>query len=187
VSSPEPRTILSLTLLFIGAVLSAFIVSGLGKEDRKPARAELSLAYYLDQAELTGTGPDGEMLFQVWARRAEQSLDDSSIEMDEVRMVYGPHTALSWELNARTGRIPADASIIELRGNVVAVSAAEGSIPTIIRTQRLDINPETRQAETAHKVILEFDGRIVNATGMRANFETNELQLLSNVNGKFLP
>jgi LPS export ABC transporter protein LptC len=186
-NTPEPRTILSLTLLLIGAILSAFIVSGAWKEGSKPARAELSLAYYLDQAELTGTGPDGKMLFQVWTRRAAQSLGDSSIQMDEVRMVYGPPTALPWELNANTGRIPADASIIELRGDVVAVSAAEGTQATVIRTQRLDINPTTRQANTAHKVTLEFDGRIINATGMRANFETNELQLLSNVNGKFLP
>lgn len=167
--------------------MSTFIVSELWKVDSKPAHAELSLAYYLDQAELTGTGPDGKMLFQVWTRRAAQSLGDSSIEMDEVQMVYGPPTALPWKLNANTGRIPADASVIELRGDVVAVSVTEETKPTIIRTQRLDIDPTTRQAKTSHKVILEFDGRIINATGMHANFETNELQLLSNVNGKFLP
>jgi lipopolysaccharide export system protein LptC len=186
-NTPEPRTILSLLLLLAGAIVSAFIVSGTWKEATKPARAELSLAYYLDQAELTGTGPDGKMLFQVQTRRAAQSLGTASIEMDGVRMIYGPPTALPWEINANTGRISTDASIIELSGDVVAISATEGNSPTIIRTQQMDIDPATRQASTTRKVTLEFDGRIVNATGMRANFETNELQLLSNVNGKFLP
>jgi LPS export ABC transporter protein LptC len=186
-NTPEPRAILSLVMLLIGAIVSGFIVSGFWKEDIKPARAELSLAYYLNQAELTGTGPDGKMLFQVWTRRAAQSVGDSSIQMDEVRMVYGPPTALPWEINANTGRIPADASVIELTGDVVATSATEGKNPTVIRTQRLDVNPATRQANTTRKVTLEFDGRTVNATGMHANFETNELKLLSNVNGKFLP
>jgi len=186
-NTPEPRAILSLVMLLIGAVVSGFIVSDTWKEDSKPARAELSLAYYLDRAELTGTGPDGKMLFQIWARRATQSLSDSSIEMDEVRMVYGPPTALPWEIHADAGRIPADTSIIELTGNVVATSTTDGKSSTVIKTQRLDVNPATRQANTTSKVTIEFDGRTVNAIGMRANFETNELQLLSNVNGKFLP
>ncbi len=176
-----------MTLLFIGVIVSSFIVSGTWSDEKKPSRPELSLAYYLDQAELIGTGPDGKILYQVWTQRASQSIDDSGIELDKVRMLYGPPMEMAWELKSKTGRIPADASVIELRGDVVAISATEGTSPTIIRTQRLDIDPATRQASTKNKVELEFDGRIINATGMHANFETNEIKLLSNVNGKFTP
>ena len=57
----------------------------------------------------------------------------------------------------------------------------------ILRTERLDIEPDTRNAMTTEDVTLEFEGRQIDATGMQANFETNSLKLLSNVNGRFLP
>jgi len=186
-NTPEPRTILSLALLLAGAVLSSFIVSGTGSDEKQPSRPELSMAYYLDQAELIGTGPDGKVLYQVWTQRAFQPVGDSDIELVKVRMLYGPPMELPWELKSNTGRILADSSVIELRGDVVAISATKDTSPTIIRTQRLDIDPSTRQASTNSKVEIEFDERIVNATGMHANFETNEIKLLSNVNGKFIP
>jgi len=58
---------------------------------------------------------------------------------------------------------------------------------TTVRTFYLDIDPETREAFTQDEVVIEYNGREVNATGMRANFATNQLNLLSNVNGKFAP
>jgi LPS export ABC transporter protein LptC len=97
-----------------------------------------------------------------------------------------PGGAAPWELQANSGNIPADTSIIKLRGNVIAVSR-NGRDRTIIRTQRLNIDPETREATTNRKVIVEFNGRKINATGLLANLETNRLELLSNVNGKFVP
>ncbi|NOR20879.1 MAG: hypothetical protein GQ538_12415, partial [Xanthomonadales bacterium] len=51
----------------------------------------------------------------------------------------------------------------------------------------LSIDPATRQATTQQKVVIEYNGRELNATGMNADFEANQLDLLSNVNGKFSP
>ena len=183
----EPRKILYFAVLLAGAVSSSLIVIDMWDDDDKPAKPELSLAYYLDSAELIGTGPDGSIVFQVWTDRAEQMRGDDSVNLNKLRMVYGPADGQPWELTANSGRIPADASIIELRGDVVATSGEKGTNKTIIRTQQLDIDPETRQAETKQKVAIDYNGRILNATGMEANFETNRLNLLSNVNGKFAP
>ena len=186
-NTPEPRTIFNFLLLLVAAAASIYIASSNQEPRDKSKKPELSLAYYLDNAELTGTGPDGSILYQVSTRLASQRQDDDTIEMDEVRMIYGPPTAMPWELEANAGRIPADASVIELMGDVVAISEEEGEKATIIRTQRLDIKPETREAFTDEPVELEFDGRVINATGMQANLETNELKLLADVNGKFMP
>jgi len=185
--TPAPRTVVTLLLLLGGALVSTMILLATNDEEEKSSRPELSLAYYLDQAELTGTGPDGELLYQVWTERASQSPSDSSIALERVRMKYSaPGNATPWELKANSGTIPADTSVIALRGNVIAVSKSSRD-NTIIRTQRLNIDPATREATTNRKVIVEFNGRKVNATGMLANLETNRLELLSNVNGKFLP
>ena len=53
--------------------------------------------------------------------------------------------------------------------------------------QRYERDPETMLASTSRKVTLLFEERKLNATGMEADFATNNLRLLSNVNGKFIP
>lgn len=184
---PAPRTILAFILLLAVALASTYLLSSLREDDETPDEPRLSLAYYLDNARLTGTGQDGSILYQVTTKRAAQPRNQDRIRLQRVRMVYGPPTALPWELRANRGYIPAAADVIELHGNVVAVSVDEGREPMIIRTERLDIEPDTRNATTTDDVILEFEGRQIDATGMQANFETNNLRLLSNVNGRFLP
>jgi LPS export ABC transporter protein LptC len=186
-SAPEPRTVFSLALLLGGAVISSVILINTKPDEEKAAKPELSLAYYLDQAELTGTGADGRILYQVRTRRAAQTVGDESIQMQDVEMIYEPRDGLPWEMVAAAGRIPADASIIELSGNVVAKTAEGQNNETTIRTESLNIDPATLQASTDQEVVIEFSGREINATGMRADFESNQLNLLSNVNGKFVP
>jgi LPS export ABC transporter protein LptC len=186
-NTPEPKTFFTLGLLLFIALASAYISSDGSADKQKTKRPALSMAYYLQDAELTGTDAEGFELFKIRTRHAAQGTDESGINLTEVSMVYGPPTALPWDLTANSGYITEDMSIIELHGDVVAVSVAADMQKTVIRTQRLDINPATRQANTTARVQLDFDGRVVNATGMEANFETNDLKLLSNVSGKFLP
>ena len=186
-NSPEPRTVVRLILLLAGAGISGLLLVNTRETGERQSKPELSLAYYLDQAELIGTGPDGKILYQVWTRRAEQTLGDESVILEDVRLVYGPPDGLPWELAANKGQIPADASTIELRGNVVAKSGKTDEDTTTIRTAALSINPKTRQAQTRQKVVIEYNGREINATGMDADFEANRLNLLSNVHGKFAP
>jgi lipopolysaccharide export system protein LptC len=187
INTPEPSTVIKFSLLLTGALASAYVVFAPQDKPKTKPRPELGLAYYLDQAELTGTSEDGSILYRVSTRRAAQRQDNDAVEMEEVRMTYGAPDALPWELEANSGRIPADASVIELMGNVIATSASKDQGLTIIRTERLDINPNTREAMTNEKVQLEFNGRILNALGMEADLEQNKLKLLADVNGKFLP
>jgi LPS export ABC transporter protein LptC len=186
-NTPEPKAFVTLGLLLLLALLSVYISSDGSADKQDKARAVLSMAYYLSDAELTSTGEDGFELFKLRTRRAAQKDDASGINLTDVSMVYGPPTALPWDLTAKTGFIPEDMSIIELQGNVLAITESADQSTTVIRTQRLDINPTTRQAQTQARVQIDFNGRKVNATGMEANFETNDLKLLSNVSGKFLP
>ncbi|MEE4185529.1 MAG: LPS export ABC transporter periplasmic protein LptC [Gammaproteobacteria bacterium] len=184
---PEPRNVLAFVLLLAGAVGSTFLVfrhSEIAEVSEKPT---LSLAYYLDNAELTGTTADGSVLYRIRADRAEQNTTDASIEMRAIDLDYGPVGGPTWNVRANAGRIPAAAEVIELAGDVTAVS---GDLPggrTEIRTQQLDIHPDTMLATTPARVAVLFDGHQLNGTGMEANFRTNRLNLLANVNGKFTP
>jgi len=187
IRTPEPGTIVTLIILSGGAALTSFLL--FINRDKEPQHKppELQLAYYLDSAELTGTAPDGTVLYTVKTRRAQQVSDTNSIELVDIKMDYGAPRGLPWKVSAKRGRIPQGASVIELEGNVVAISGENHPSQTVINTERLDIEPDTMRASTKNRVTLVFDNRRLNATGMVANFETNNLKLLSNVNGKFTP
>ena len=185
--TPEPRTVASLLLLAAGAALSSFLAVMNSEKEPAERAPELQLAYYLDTAELTGTAADGTVLYTVKTKRAQQVSESNSIELAEILMDYGAPQGTPWKVRADRGRIPAGAQVIELEGNVVAVSHGDSSSQTVINTERLDIEPGTMRASTKKRVRLSFNDRQLNATGLQADFSANNLKLLSNVNGKFIP
>jgi LPS export ABC transporter protein LptC len=187
IRTPEPRTVVTLLILAGGAALSSFLLFINRDEEPERKPPELQLAYYLESAVLTGTAPDGTVLYTIRTRRAQQVSDSNSIELVDINMDYGAPRGLPWKVSAERGRIPHDARVIQLEGNVVAVSGENHPNQTVINTERLDIEPDTMRASTKNRVTLVFDNRRLNATGMVADFETNNLKLLSNVNGKFTP
>jgi LPS export ABC transporter protein LptC len=184
---PTSGTVLRFVLLGAGAVISTVLFLQTREPEINPLKARLSLAYYLDTAKLTGTGSDGETLYEVRTDRASHVVADDSIAMDEVAMVYTPDGPQAWNLTANTGRIPADASVIELSGNVKVQSGSGNRAATTITTEQLSLNPATREARTNDEVIVDYDGRLVNATGLEADLKRNRLKLLSNVHGNFAP
>jgi len=185
--TPEPRTVVSMLLLAAGAAVTSFIA--FTDNDTEPTKQvpSLQLAYYLDAAELTGTAADGQVLYKLTTRHARQDSNNSSIELTEILMDYGAPNELPWKVRADRGRIPEGARMIELEGNVVAVSGAAFPNQTVINTETLDIEPATMRASTEERVRLTYNQRQLNATGMQADFKVNHVKLLSNVNGKFIP
>ncbi len=184
---PETRTLIAVTLLGAGAIGSSLLMLDRenGKKTLEPP--ELSLAFYLNKAELTGTGPKGEIVYRLRTEKAVQSTSDETITMDGVRMEYDPADGMPWEVRANTGTITDKVRIIHLSGDVVATGIEDAQNTVIIRTQELSMDPATREASTDGEVTIDYNGRILNALGMRANLESNQVKLLADVNGKFIP
>jgi lipopolysaccharide export system protein LptC len=184
---PETRTLIALALLTAGAIGSSLLLLN-NKSDKKSLEPpELSLAFYLNKAELTGTGPKGEIVYRVWTENAVQSASDETITMDGVRMEYDPMNGMPWKLRANTGTIEDKLRTIQLSGDVVATGVEDEQSVVIIRTQVLDMDPETQEASTDGEVTIDYNGRILKALGMRANLKSNQVKLLADVNGKFIP
>lgn len=184
---PGPRSIISFVLLLTAALLSSYLLSSFETKEDSDDTPELGLVYYLDKATLRGTNKQGELLFSVSAAQAKRSDDNDRIELERVKLDYGPPNSLPWKVKAYDGFITPGGKYIVLRGKVVATSEREGSETITIRTPWLRVESETLIAETKEDVTLEFGDRVVYATGMEANFETNNLKLLADVNGTFLP
>jgi lipopolysaccharide export system protein LptC len=184
---PNPRTIGKFVFLIVAVLISSVLFNRSQQPANETLSDQLSLAYYLDSAELSGTDSNGEMLYQVWADHASQVTDDDSITMRKVRMVYTPNGPQAWNLVANTGRIPADSSVIELNGIVVVKSGQTNIAATTILSQHLVLDPATRKAQTQESVVVNYNGQKVNATGLKADLKNNRLQLLADINGSFAP
>jgi LPS export ABC transporter protein LptC len=184
---PETRTLIALALLTAGAIGSSLLLLSNDGDKKTLEPPELSLAFYLNRAELTGTGPKGEIVYRVWTEKAVQSTSDETITMDGVRMEYDPANGMPWKLRANTGKIEDKVRTIQLSGDVVATGIEDKQNVVIIRTQELNMDPTTREASTDGEVTIDYNGRILNALGMRANLESNQVKLLADVNGNFIP
>lgn len=141
--------------------------------------------YYLKSARILGTGPDGTLLYEIEAARAEQQ-DSGDVAFTDVRVRYSPESDVPWIVNADSAEIRGNAERVFLRGHVTAVSQLDGN-DTEIRTQYLELDPENYVAETDDRVQVRFGERSLTASGMLASLKDNRVQLKSNVSGKFAP
>lgn len=184
----DMRNWVQLTLLLIAAVASGvLLMRNTSESPDRPSTARLGIGYYMTDAELLVTGEDGQTRYRVRTNSATQDKKAGTIELDKVYVEYDPLSSVPWELRANTGHIPPDRNIIELEGDVVAQTRDERDVPITIRTEFLELDTETYIAETEHRVAIDYATNRVFATGMRAYFKEDRLQLLADVNGNFKP
>jgi LPS export ABC transporter protein LptC len=164
-------------------------------EDDAGQAPRLGLGYYVRDARLTGTGPDGRILYRVAAASGEQLLADGTITMQDVAVDYEPAAEVPWKLRADRGQIPPDRNIIELAGDVTASTAPNpaatgardrsSAAPLLIRTDYLELDPEAYIARTERMVAVERGRDTLRARGMRVYLKQDRLQFSSEVRGRF--
>jgi LPS export ABC transporter protein LptC len=183
-----PRNFITLAALTAGAMASWYLGrSDQNDGDSAPAFDATQRGYYLTSARILGTGTDGELLYEILAAQAEQE-DDDRVSFTDVRLNYSPQSDVPWTVIADSATIQQNQQKVLLRGHVRAVSSEGFSgEDTEIRTQYLEIDPENYLAETDERVQIRIGARSLTATGMRASLTENQVELKSNVSGKFAP
>jgi lipopolysaccharide export system protein LptC len=184
----SPRSMFAFAVLTAGAIASWYLARSDRSDDiDAPAFDATHRGYYLKSARILGTGPDGQLLYELQAGQAEQ-LDDERVSFTDVRLNYSPQSEVPWTVNADSAMIHQEQQLVLLRGHVRAISSEGFSgKDTEIRTQYLEIDPENFVAETDERVQLRIGARSLTATGMLASLKENQVELKSNVSGKFAP
>lgn len=181
-----------LIILLLAAIASS-VVFMLSPDRQSPPETKIrsEQGYYIKEGRLTGTGTDGQILYSITARVARQNLDDGAIAMQEVAVNYAPTAGIPWDMRATRGQIPEDSNIIQLSGDVLVTSAAVAAnhrqVPLTIRTDYLELDPDTYIATTNRRVVIERSRDTLHARGMRVYLKQDRLQLDSEVRGNFLP
>ena len=181
----QPLVLIGLSICAIGS--GVLLLRNTADDIETISAPRLSIGYYMNEAELIGTGDNGNILYRLTTRNASQNFEDGVVNMEGVHVIYEPEAAVPWDLRADTGNIPPSANIIQLAGNVVATTQDDENSQMTIRTDFLELDTETYIANTPSKVTIDYLQHSVFATGMRAYFNEDRLQLISDVNGKFLP
>lgn len=182
------RSFITFGILLIASVGSWF----LARRDAAPEVVQTapdgrSDGFYLRAARILGTDAEGQLLYEIEADYAEQQAN-RDIELTNVRVKYSVGAEVPWTINADLATISDDQERLWLSGHVVAVSneGFSGQV-TEIRTPLLYIDPNRYTAETDSRVQIRIGSRSLTATGMLALLQENQLQLRSNVSGKFVP
>lgn len=176
-----------IVLLSAGAIASWYVARKNSIEEDVAPYQSTQRGYYLESARILGTGPDGSLLYEIRAQHAEQQ-GDSRIDFTAVSIEYAPDSDVPWTVHADKATIEGDVRHVELSGHVRAVSRVGFSgNDTEIRTQYLELDPESYVAETDERVQIRIGSRSLTATGMLASLKGNTLELKSNVSGKFVP
>jgi len=184
----HPRTTLLLIVLLAAALGSWYLSrSKTPAYDSGLPLDSVYRGYYLKQARILGTGSDGTLLYEIEADRAEQQEDDR-IEFTTVRIRYSPESDVPWVVNADRATLREGAPQITLSGHVKILNSGKTKgEDTEIRTQFLELDPNTFIAETDQRVQIRFGTRSVTATGMLASLNDDRIELKSNVRGKIAP
>ncbi|MGI9200812.1 MAG: LPS export ABC transporter periplasmic protein LptC [Woeseiaceae bacterium] len=184
----SPRNIV-VTILLAAAALGSWYLARQNITDDEPNKSNEAVhrGYYLKSARILGTGPDGKLLYEIQARHAEQQ-NDREISFTDVLINYSPTSEVPWIVNADSALINQDEQLVRLRGHVRAISSRGFSgNDTEIRTEYLELDPESYIAETEERVQIRIGARSLTATGMLASLKEDQLQLKANVNGVFVP
>lgn len=174
--------------IWIAAVLAAVVI-GFGvltKRGPSSAGTQETLpqpAYYLKDAVITETTPEGAPKIRLIANRIEQQPDDDAIELANVRVDYLKVPDKQWFLSAQRGIVPADSHIIQFIGNV-ELKPANGPATTFLRTQELSIDSDRNLAyTTTSPVAIRFGSYAMEVKRFEADLNTERVRMEA-VNGR---
>lgn len=179
-------------------VLSLLLVAGVsllvGRRDAGDApeegrREPPQPGYYMVDAVITEMNPDGSQRYRVAAEHIAQDPATQAIDLENMKLVYRVDPEREWTLTARNGHVPPASKVLDLAGDVEIKglpNAGAGTVPAVVRTERLQLDTETNVATTSARVDIIWGNRRISTMGLKADLKAEKLQLESSVHGRFV-
>jgi len=139
--------------------------------------------YVARDALLIDTGDDGQPRYRLRATSISQARPGGDVQLEQPQLDYEGGTR--WQLTAREGTLPEDASQVHLAGGVEARAERAHELPLRIRTELLDIDLVARRARTPGTVSIEMGTSRLEAVGLDADMKADALRLESRVHGEY--
>lgn len=191
------RIFLILTLIAVAAVI---LFARRDRPDELPSTARAGQqpqpGYFMTDASVVQTGPDGLPMYRMHADRIQQNPADLTVRLENLRLNYRVATsralAREWTLTAKQGDMPQAATRIELAGDVEILGlpqvGAAGTPPATIRTSKLSVDMKANRVSTAEPVEIAWgEQRRLTAKGLQVDLKAQTVKLESKINAHLVP
>ena len=172
-----------LLLAAIACGWSVWRFTGGGAEAMASTRSE----YVLHDYEIVSLDSEGKESFTLSGPRLQHDPGAKSMSLETPRFLVPDRNGAYWDVRAQRGLVPDDGKELRLRGRVVATSPPQAPPPTRIETEELNLFPRENRAASASTVTLTRPGLTMRGHGMRADFDRQQVSLLSDVHTGYVP
>ena len=173
-------------VLLIAAIASGWSIwsqSGGTAEMTGPTRSD----YVLYDYEIVSLDSQGKESFTLHGPRLQRDPGVKSMTLDTPRFQVPDRNGAYWNVRAQRGRVPDDGKQLQLRGQVVATSPEQAPPPTRIEAEELNLFPGENRATSATTVTVTRPGPTMRGHGMQADFDRQQVSLLSDVHTRYVP
>ena len=172
-----------LLLAAIACGWSVWRYAGGGIEQAAATRSE----YVLHDYEIVSLDSQGKESFTLRGPVLQRDPADKTMELATPVFLVPDRENRYWRINAKHGVVPADGSQLQLRGDVLATSPADAPPATRIQTEQLNLFPGENRATSSAAVAITRPGLTMNGHGMQADFDRQQISLLSQVRTRYVP
>lgn len=143
---------------------------------------------FADTIDLRTLNAAGRLEHRLWAVRMEHFPDDDSTTLEAPRLeLYRPGEP-TWQARANQGRVSSGGQEILLEGQVdIRRDGSASARPAQLATSRLRVFPDRDYAETDAAVTYRSTGLEVRSLGMRAHFDSGQVELPARVRAVHQP
>lgn len=143
--------------------------------------------YVLRDYEIISLDKQGKESFTLLGPVLQRDPADKTMELTTPVFLVPDRESRYWRITAQRGMVPADGSQLQLHGEVLATSPADAPPATRIETEQLNLFPGENRASSAAAVAITRPGLTMNGHGMQADFDRQQISLLSQVRTRYVP
>jgi lipopolysaccharide export system protein LptC len=142
--------------------------------------------YVLRDFELTSLDNTGKEAFTLRAPLLQETPGAKTMELETPLFLLPDKQGKYWEVRSKTGWVSENREEVRLRGNV-DLRSPEGSDRNVnMKTEQLNVFPETNRATSAALVTITQPGSILRGRGLEADLADKRYKLLSQVRSQYV-
>ena len=185
----DRRTVFWLVVLLVAAAITQLLVWWL-KPPPKPVAivGPPRSSYELDYFTLHAFGQDGKLAFTMTAPHLARREGNDSLYVNAPQYYFVASDGSDWNGTSQYAWVSSDNNLVKLIGKVdmrrppkAKISAAE------IHTADATVWTQDKRMATAAPSVIQEPGSILRGIGMKADFDTRSLELLSDVHATLAP
>ncbi len=173
-------------LLLLAAAVSGWSLWRQRVSSEPDARASGRSEYVLREFELIALDNAGKEAFTLRAPLLQQTPGARTMDLTTPLFLLPDKEGKYWEVRSKTGWVSAKQDEIRLRDEVHAQGSESDGARTDIRTEELNVFPDTDRATSAAVVTITRPGSILQGRGLEADLASKRYKLLSQVKSRYV-